>query len=348
MGSQDSISDSSPAERPAEVISVNRQATVIQAAQAMKKHRVGCLVVADDSGKLVGIVTERDIVRCIAAGGVDRAAITVEKIMSPDVAWCEGGTSMIAAAGIMARQGIRHLPVVTDGVAVAVISSRDVMAYQSELAHGTRDVTIFALAKLAESRDPDTGEHIERVCGYADVLARELATEGALADRIDDDFIRLLTATCPLHDVGKVGIPDHILLKPGRFSDKEFAIMKTHSRRGAETLDLALKRYPEANFLHMARDIADSHHERFDGDGYPQGLTGNDIPLPARIFAIADVYDALVSKRVYKGAFTDDVASNIITEGKGTQFDPDVVDGFIRCEEKFIKIHQGDNATRAA
>ena len=348
MGSHDSMSDGSPAERPAEVISVNRQATVIQAAQTMKKHRVGCLVVADNRGKLVGILTERDIVRCIAPGDVDPAAIAVEKIMSPDVAWCEGGTSMIAAAGIMARQGIRHLPVVTDGVAVAVISSRDVMGYQSALAHGTRDVTVFALAKFAESRDPDMDEHLDHVCSYTNVLAHELAGRGAMANRIDKDFIHLMTATCPLHDIGKVGIPDHVLLKPGRFNDKEFEIMKTHSRRGAETLDRALERCPEANFLRMARDIAGSHHERFDGDGYPQGLAGGEIPLAARIFAIADAYDALVSKRAYKGAFTEDVATNIIREGRGTQFDPDLVDGFIHCEETFARIHRTGTAIQAA
>ena len=313
----------------------------------MKANRVGCLVVTGDDGKLIGILTERDIVRCVVARGVDPATMVVEDIMTSDVAWCDEGTSMIEVGSIMARQSIRHLPVVTDGVAVGVISSRDVMAYQSALACGTRDVTIFALAKLAESRDPDTGEHLERVCSYADALARELASQGALAGRIDEDFIHLLGATCPLHDIGKVGIPDHVLLKPGRLSDKEFEIMKTHSRRGSATLDLALERYPEADFLHMARDIADSHHERFDGDGYPQGLGGSEIPLAARIFAIADVYDALVSKRVYKGAFTDDVAANIITEGKGTQFDPDAVDAFVRCRETFVEIKKACDARAA-
>ena len=208
------------------------------------------------------------------------------------------------------------------------------------LALETRDLVIFALAKLAESRDPETGTHLERVRGYSSVLARDLAGQDKFASLIDATFIRLIYQTSPLHDIGKVSIPDHVLLKPGRLDDREFVIMKTHSAQGAETLGSALEQYPEAQFLRMARDIAGYHHERYDGTGYPDALAREQIPLCARIFSIADVYDALVSKRVYKAAFTHDVAQNIIVEGSGTQFDPDVVDAFLRCQLEFQSIAQ--------
>src|SRR5207244_11500403 len=145
----------------------------------------------------------------------------------------------------------------------------------------TRDVAIFSLAKLAESRDPETGAHLERVQGYCRALAQQLAADRQFADEIDPEFMRLLYATSPLHDIGKVGIPDSVLLKPGRLSDREFEIMKTHTSIGGQTLDAALKRFPKTKFLRMARDIAAAHHERFDGSGYPAGLAGEQIPLSA-------------------------------------------------------------------
>src|SRR3954469_25715798 len=149
----------------------------------------------------------------------------------------------------------------------------------------TRDVAIFAMAKLAESRDPETGAHLERVMNYARTLAQTLPAIGQYADQIDAEFVRLVYGTSPLHDIGKVGIPDSVLLKPGRLSDREFEIMKEHATIGAPTLDAALSRFPAAKFLRMARDIAASHHERWDGTGYPAKLKGADIPLCGRIVA---------------------------------------------------------------
>lgn len=205
------------------------------------------------------------------------------------------------------------------------------------LALESRDVTIFALAKLAESRDPETGAHLERVRNYTRMLATDLHDRGCFPDELTPQFIRLIYATSPLHDIGKVSVPDHVLLKPGRLTDREFAIMKTHTSMGAETLNAALEQYPGAEFLRMARDIAVSHHERYDGDGYPEGLAGEDIPLSGRVMVLADVYDALVSKRVYKDAFGHDVARSIILDEKGTQFDPEVIQSFLNCEEKFVE-----------
>jgi len=210
----------------------------------------------------------------------------------------------------------------------------------------TRDMAIFAMAKLAESRDPETGAHLDRVRSYARALARDLAETGEFGGLIDGEFIRLIHLTSPLHDIGKVAIPDHVLLKPGRLDDREFEIMKTHSEQGARTLDNALRQYPEAEFLRMARDIARAHHERFDGTGYPDRRAGDDIPLSARIFAVADVYDALVSKRVYKEAFTQDVARKIVVDGAETQFDPRVVQAFVRREPQFVEIRQAHSEER--
>jgi putative two-component system response regulator len=202
----------------------------------------------------------------------------------------------------------------------------------------TRDVAIFAMAKLAESRDPETGAHLERVMSYSRVLAQQLLALGHFTDQIDAEYVRLLYSTSPLHDIGKVGIPDSVLLKPGRLSDREFEIMKTHTTIGADTLEAALKRFPKTRFLRMARDIAAAHHERYDGTGYPAGLAGDAIPLCARIVALADVYDALTSKRVYKDAFAHDIAKGIILKDAGTHFDPRVVEAFVAAEEAFVAI----------
>ncbi|MEN6496641.1 MAG: HD domain-containing phosphohydrolase [Thermoguttaceae bacterium] len=202
----------------------------------------------------------------------------------------------------------------------------------------TREMTIFALAKLTESRDPETGYHLERVQNYSRVLAQQLAAVAEFGQLVDPEFVRLIYLTSPLHDIGKVGIPDRVLLKPDRLSDEEFAIMKTHAQLGARTLEQALNRYPGARFLEIARDIAATHHERYDGKGYPAGLTGEAIPLAGRIVAVADVYDALTSKRIYKAAMEHSVATSIIVKESGRQFDPAVVQAFLAAEDQFLQI----------
>jgi putative two-component system response regulator len=203
-----------------------------------------------------------------------------------------------------------------------------VRAGERVLSQESREIVIFLLAKLAESRDPETGQHLERVQRYAKRLAETLAKTPEFAARIDPDFIRLVYQTSPLHDIGKVGIPDSVLLKPGRLSAAQFEIMKTHTTLGASTLDAALKRYPHARFLQVARDIAASHHERWDGSGYPFGIVGQDIPLMARIVAVVDTYDALASERPYKEAFPEEKCLAIIKDSSGSHFDPEVVEAF--------------------
>jgi len=216
-----------------------------------------------------------------------------------------------------------------------------VRAGERVLSLETREVAIFAMAKLAESRDPETGAHLERVRGYSRILAETMRERPEFAHAVTGEFVRLIYQTSPLHDIGKVAIPDCVLLKAGSLTNREFEIMKSHARCGSDTLEAALRQYPHAAFLRMARDIAASHHERFDGRGYPDGLAGEDIPLSGRIVAVADVYDALSSKRVYKEAFTHDVAKAIILEESGNHFDPDIVDCFVEAEDRFLELPQG-------
>lgn len=211
----------------------------------------------------------------------------------------------------------------------------------------TRDMLIFTLAKLAESRDPDTGQHLERVQRYSRALAAQLAIKPKYEGIIDSRFLRNIFLTSPLHDIGKVGIPDSILLKPGRLTPEEFEVMKTHTVVGAETLQPAVEQHPDVSYLRMARDIALSHHEKFDGSGYPHGLVGDDIPLAARIVAVADVYDALTTSRVYKDAFSHEKSMEIIVDSAGSHFDPFLVQAFIEIEAQVIEtreLFQGNGA----
>jgi len=214
----------------------------------------------------------------------------------------------------------------------------------------TCHLTIFALAKLAESRDPETGAHLERVRTYCQILAQQLCADPAIAKSIEPGYSQMIYLTSPLHDIGKVAIPDHVLLKPGRLSDREFEIMKTHTTLGAQTLESAVKAHPEATFLRMARDIALTHHERWDGTGYPNGLAGEQIPLCGRLVALADVYDALTSKRVYKDAFSHDIAKAIIVKDSETHFAPQIVHAFLASEQDFIAVRDQfrDGATAIA
>jgi putative two-component system response regulator len=208
------------------------------------------------------------------------------------------------------------------------------------LALESRDLMIFAMAKLTESRDNDTGAHLERMREYSRILADDLAHSPELCHVIDGQFVQLLYLTSPLHDIGKVAVPDSILLKPGKLTPEEFEVMKRHTLYGGETLETVAHARPEAQFLTMAQQIALTHHERFDGAGYPHGLKGEEIPLAGRIVALADVYDALTSKRVYKPAFSHETARSIILEGSGTHFDPRIVQAFLRREQEFIAVRQ--------
>lgn len=201
-----------------------------------------------------------------------------------------------------------------------------------------RDSIVVALAKLAEHRDDDTGTHLDRVTQYCLKIANELRQHPLFEHVIDDEFIRNLERSAPLHDIGKVAIPDAILLKPARLSPEEIAVMRTHTRVGADTIHSLLERTPDSTFLKMAEEIAENHHEWFNGKGYPNGRSGRAIPLAARIVAIADVYDALISKRVYKEPLSHRKATEIILSESGTHFDPELVKVFLKVESEFERL----------
>ncbi|MBF0614612.1 MAG: two-component system response regulator [Magnetococcales bacterium] len=202
----------------------------------------------------------------------------------------------------------------------------------------TQDVTIQVLAALAEARDPETGAHIVRTKHYVRLLAEQMQTQPRFAELRMPGMIDLLFKSAPLHDVGKVGVPDGILLKPGRLTVEEFTQMKLHTTLGANALKVALRTLGADAYLHVAAEIALSHHEKWDGSGYPHGLVGEAIPLSGRLMAIADVYDALISHRVYKPAMSHAQGVEIIVAGKGGHFDPDLVDGFMQVQEGFREI----------
>ncbi len=208
-----------------------------------------------------------------------------------------------------------------------------------------QDATIFSMAALAETRDPETGNHIHRTQHYVRILAERLRDHPRFRQHLDDHSIYLLFKSAPLHDIGKVGVPDHILLKPGKLTDEEFELMKLHTVYGRDVILAAEKTLAKSglvgesgSFLRFAREIAYGHQEKWDGSGYPQGLKGEAIPVSARLMAVADVYDALISKRVYKPAFPHDKAARIIREGASAHFDPDVVAAFDEAETLFQEI----------
>ncbi|MEW5893594.1 MAG: two-component system response regulator [Pseudomonadota bacterium] len=205
----------------------------------------------------------------------------------------------------------------------------------------TQDTTILALASLAETRDNETGNHILRTQNYVKALAIQVREQPRFRRELSWEQIELLHKSAPLHDVGKVGIPDHILQKPGKLTPQEFEIMKTHTTLGHDAILAAeAKLDASTSFLRVAREIAHAHHEKWDGSGYPQGLAGEAIPLSARLMALADVYDALISQRVYKPAFPHEQAVRIIAEGRGSHFDPDLTDAFVASAEQFRAIAQ--------
>jgi len=202
----------------------------------------------------------------------------------------------------------------------------------------TQEVTIESMGTLAEYRDPETGGHIKRTQNYVQILAENLKDKPKFKHFLDGATIDMLYTSAPLHDVGKIAVRDNILLKPGKLTDEEFEEMKKHTIYGRDAILSSEKKLGANSFLRHAREIAYAHQEKWDGSGYPQGLKGEEIPISGRLMAVADVYDALISKRVYKPPFTHQKAVEIIKEGKGKHFDPDIVDAFLEIETTFREI----------
>ncbi|MCM5677974.1 two-component system response regulator [Schlegelella sp. S2-27] len=249
-------------------------------------------------------------------------------------------TKPISPPLVLARVATHlHLKTVADFL-------RDKNAFlEAEVGRRTRelqaiqDVTVVALASLAETRDNETGNHVRRTQFYVRSLCQALRTHAKFERALTDKTIEALFKSAPLHDIGKVGVPDHILLKPGKLTAEEFDIMKRHPVIGRDALQRAEEQLGvEVEFLHFAKEIAYGHHEKWDGSGYPQGLKGDEIPLSARLMALADVYDALISRRVYKPPMSHDEAVALILASSGSHFDPDVVAAFTRQEDDFRAI----------
>ena len=212
------------------------------------------------------------------------------------------------------------------------LERRRAAAWRRQL-ENARQVTIESMASVAETRDPETGAHIKRTQHYVRAVALRLRATGQHLALLTDDYIELLFMSAPLHDIGKVGVPDHILLKPGRLTDDEMVLMKQHAEFGRKIIFSTAQRIDGDNFLTIAGDIAATHHEKWDGSGYPLGLAGQDIPLAGRIMAVADIYDALISRRCYKEPFSHAKATQMMRELRGTTFDPAVLDAFFEIED---------------
>ncbi len=221
----------------------------------------------------------------------------------------------------------------------------DVKAKGEEISHMQIGL-IYVLADMVESRDKNTGDHVRKTAAYVRLIMNKMKENGIYTDKLTDEYIEDVVNSAPLHDVGKINVSDMILNKPGKLTDEEFAIMKTHTTAGRKIIENAMSLVSDSGYLQEAKNLATYHHERWDGKGYPSGKAGEDIPLSARIMSVADVFDALVSKRSYKEPFSFEKAMDIIKEGAGTQFDPQIAKLFVEAEEEVRKItasHQQDS-----
>jgi putative two-component system response regulator len=273
---------------------------------------------------LTAKIHPEDEERGLTLGAVDYIA----KPISPPIVLARVATQLtLKKARQFLTEQNRHLEHMVDE------RTRQVMRMQ--------EATILAMASLAETRDNETGNHIRRTQAYVAALARQLRDHPRFCVLLTEENIALLFKSAPLHDIGKVGVPDRILLKPGKLDAEEFEIMKLHTVYGRDAI-LAVEKHLGASdgFLTYAREIAYSHQEKWDGSGYPQGLKGDAIPMSARLMAVADVYDALISRRVYKPAFSHEESVRIMRDGRGSHFDPDILDAFLQIEETFRAIAQ--------
>lgn len=276
----------------------------------------------------------RGVVGAAAAAANDDAKDHVVPVCTPEG---EIG-SVVVALGRAAGSALTR----RDERVLASLVSSTALAAHGQIRRAERDqaqlATVFAMARLAERRDSETGAHLERVSEFSRLVAEGLREDGKHLETITDSFVDDIVRAAPLHDIGKVGIPDRILLKPGRLDRDEWDVMKQHTTIGAETLRSILESGTQPGFLSMGHDIALAHHEKWDGSGYPAGLAGEAIPLPARIVALADVYDALTSERPYKKAWSHGRALELISSEGGKHFDPDVVAAFTRRADRADEI----------
>ncbi len=218
------------------------------------------------------------------------------------------------------------------------VRSMEDIRHKNETISTMQRVLIMTLADMVERRDENTGQHIKKTAAYVRIILEEMQREGLYPDTLTREYIENVVTLAPLHDVGKISVPDAILNKPGKLTDEEFTLMKGHSAEGGRIIDGIIQSVPGSEYLREAQNLATYHHEKWNGRGYPQGLSGEEIPLSARVMAVADVFDALVSTRSYKKGFPYEKALGIIREERGAQFDPQVVDAFFACQETILQI----------
>lgn len=282
-------------------------------------------IVSSTNGKKHGIIN------AIAGGlllGPFMPMDAEHNIMQPPVNWIIRTVIYVIIAYVIGFFADHYRQELTN------VRKRDDEIFEAHMA------TIYSLVKLAESRDYNTGEHVLRVAELCRLLADKLRSREKYRGYINDSYVEYIFKAAPLHDIGKVGIPDSILLKPGKLTPEEFEIMKTHTIIGEETLLEVKQRYSGYKFLEMAVNIARHHHEKWDGTGYPDGLSGDKIPLSARIMAVADTYDALRSKRVYKDALSHAESLEVIRQGAGTHYDPEIVEVLLEYEDEINEIYK--------
>lgn len=295
----------------------------------MRQHikLYAALVLAQAVCLALGLWLEQRFVLAVAPGQ-DASATEIRVLAFTWIAALQAGVAYL----VLTRAQDQNLREKTRAAKVSLQRYGDLLR--------TRDAVIFGLAKLAESRDPDTGNHLERIAVYSTRLATALRRNPRYRRQLTSAFVKLIGISSALHDIGKVGIEDSVLLKPGTFEEQERLVMQMHSAIGGKCVREIESRLGRSNFLQMAREIAFCHHERWDGGGYPKGLAGEEIPLAARIVAVADVYDALATRRVYKAAFPHGKCVEMIRAETGGQFDPAVVDAFLEVEAEFRAIAQ--------
>lgn len=305
----------------------------------LKQHTASAQKRIDQSRKALGITLALTFLCAflMASAFVQRATEPISKLTD--------AADRIAEGEIGTR--IEHRETGTMGLlldqfndmSVSLAAQASEVERRTDQIRQTRDMALITLARLAESRDADTGYHLERIASYCHRIALSLRFTH-YASQIDDTFVDQLTKCSPLHDIGKVGVPDSILRKPGALTDEERERMRRHTVVGGDTLRTVIDEFDDHTFLEMAMEIAYCHHERWDGNGYPAGLAGEEIPLSARIVALSDAYDCITSKRVYKEPESHDEAIRRILDERGRHFDPVVTDAFLICQGEFDLIRQ--------
>ena len=306
-------------------------------------------ILTDDFVRTPTWAASATFVQCVAVGALMSAMFVVAGGAYPAVVGSLLLISTLILFGVVpfARAGLFVSPAAPIVVVVTLfvmffmarfaIEKRRAYVWLKQL-ENTRQVTIESMASVAETRDPETGAHIKRTQHYVKAIAQQLQRSGAHPNILTKEYIELLFISAPLHDIGKVGVPDHILLKPGKLTPPELEVMKQHAEFGRKIIFSSAQRIEGDNFLVVAGEIAATHHEKWDGTGYPLGLAGQNIPLSGRIMAVADIYDALISRRCYKEPFPHEMATSLMREARGTIFDPTILDAFFCIEDRIKEI----------